>query len=47
MGDLCGLRMGIILANFHMLGMQLCVMEKLNMSVRALTACLPRCFRCK
>jgi hypothetical protein len=27
--------------------MQLCVSEKLKMSVRALMACGPRCFRCK
>ena len=47
MGGLCGFSIGVILASFQMLGMQLCVMEWLKMSVRALMACLPRCFRCK
>ena len=34
MGDLCGLRMDMILVNFHMLGMLLCVMDKVNMSFK-------------
>ena len=46
-GGLCGLSRGVILASFHMLGMQLFVMEWLNICVRALMACEPKCFRCK
>ena len=46
-GGLLGFSMGIILASFQMLGILLVVSERLNMSVRALMACGPRCFECK
>ena len=46
MGDLCGLRMGMILAIFQMLGMVLCWMEWLYMSVSVRMAWGPRCLRC-
>ena len=47
MGNLLGFRMGMILANFQMLGMLLVMSERLKMSVRSLMACVPRCVRCK
>ena len=47
MGGLLGFRMGIIVESFQMFGIVLCCIEKLNMLVRALMACGPRCFRCK
>lgn len=47
MGDLLGFRIGIILAVFQILGIMLCVMEWLKMSVRALMATGPKCFRCR
>ena len=37
----------IILASFHNVGILLCVSEKLNMSMRALMACAPKCLRYK
>ena len=47
MGVLFGFRIVIILAIFHVLGIELCTMEWLKMSVRALIATGPRCFRCR
>lgn len=47
MGDLLGFRIGIILASFHMLGILLDVSDRLKMSVRALMACGPKCFKCR
>ena len=44
---LFGFRSGIIFATFHVLGMLFVVSDVLKMSVRALMACGPRCFRCK
>ena len=38
--------MGAILANFRHVGIFLCLM-KLNMFVRDLMACVPKCFMCK
>ena len=46
MGDLLGLRIGRMLAVFHRWGMLLCRIDWLNMSVRILIACGPRCLRC-
>ena len=45
-GGLLGFRMGKIFARFHDVQI-LCVSRKLNMSVSALLACVPQCFRCK
>ena len=45
-GGLLGFRIGIIFAVFQMLGMELVWTDRLNMSVRALIPCGPRCFRC-
>ena len=47
MGDLLGLSIGSIFAVFQMWGMLLCCIVWLNMSVRILMACGPRCFKCK
>ena len=47
MGDLFGFKMVMILPVFQMLGIVLCIMEWLNMSVRALMATGPRCFKCR
>ena len=45
MGGLLGFRMKTILANFHIVGIFLCLTEKLNMPLRALMACVPKCYR--
>lgn len=45
-GDLLGFRMGMILAIFQEFGIWLYVMDLLNMSVRDLIACGPKCLRC-
>ena len=47
MGDLLGFKMVMILPIFQMLGIVLCSMEWLNMSVSALMATGPRCFKCR
>ena len=44
-GGLLGLRIGMIFAIFQMLGMLLVWTDRLNMSVRALMPCGPKCFR--
>ena len=44
-GDLLGFRIGMILESFHLFGIVLCCTEKLNMSVKVLMACGPKCFR--
>jgi len=46
-GDLLGFKMVMILPIFQMLGIVLCSMEWLNMSVSALMATGPRCFKCR
>ena len=43
MGGLLCFRVGMILASFHNVGILLCMIEKLNMSERALMACVPNC----
>ena len=45
-GGLLGFRIGIILASFQVLGILLFCSEKLKMSVKALMASGPKCFRC-
>ena len=47
MGDLFGFKMVMILPIFQMLGIVLCIMEWLNLSVRALIATGPRGFKCR
>ena len=46
-GGLLDFRMGTTLASFLDVGILQCVTEKLYMSVTALMACVPKCFRCK
>ena len=46
MGVLLAFMIGMIFANFPRLGMLLVVMDTLKMSIRALTACGPKCFKC-
>jgi len=45
-GGLLGFKIGMILANFQVLGILLFCSEKLKMSVKALMASGPRCLRC-
>ena len=45
-GDFDGFRIGIILPSFLMLGMLLCWIDRLNISVRAPMATGASCFRC-
>lgn len=47
MGGLLGFRMGTILASFHNVEIPVFLIEKLNISVKAVFACVPKCFRCK
>ena len=46
-GDMFGFRMAMNLPVFQILGIVLCTMEWLNMSVRALMATSLRCFKCR
>ena len=41
---LLSFRMGTIFASFHDVGILLCVIKKLHMSVRALMVCVYKCF---
>lgn len=44
-GVLLGFRMGMIFACFQVLGIVLCRMDRLKISVRVAMACGPRCLR--
>ena len=45
LGSLSGFRIGIIVAIFHMAGITLDFSDRLKISVRALRAMGPRCFK--